>query len=51
MMSNAILDELLVEVREYIGLLVKLSETMSMLDIMLASLADITVFCEVLFFI
>ena len=40
-MSNAVLDELLVEVREYIGFLFKLSETISMLD-MLASLATVS---------
>ena len=40
-MSNAVLDELLVEVREYIGFLYKLSETLSTLD-MLTSLATVS---------
>lgn len=40
-MSNAVLDELLVEVREYIGILYKLSETLSTLD-MLTSIATVS---------
>ena len=40
-MSNAVLDELLMEVREYIGFLYKLSETLSTLD-MLTSLATVS---------